>query len=65
MRTFLYPAILTPDTEHGGFLVSFPNLPEAITQGTMSKKHCIRPLIALRRPSLGGFVAASLFQRQQ
>jgi antitoxin HicB len=33
MRTFLYPAILTPDTEHGGFVVTFPDVPEAITQG--------------------------------
>ena len=33
MQTFLYTAILTPDAQHGGFVVSFPNLPEAITQG--------------------------------
>lgn len=33
MRTFLYPAILTPDTEHGGFVVTFPDVPEGITQG--------------------------------
>jgi antitoxin HicB len=33
MRTFLYPAILSPDTQHGGFVVSFPDVPEAITQG--------------------------------
>jgi antitoxin HicB len=33
MRTFLYPAILTPDTQHGGFVVTFPDVPEAVTQG--------------------------------
>jgi antitoxin HicB len=33
MRTFLYPATLTPDTEHGGFVVTFPDVPEGITQG--------------------------------
>jgi antitoxin HicB len=33
MRTFLYPVILTPDTEHGGFVVTFPDVPEGITQG--------------------------------
>jgi antitoxin HicB len=33
MQTFLYPAILTPDTQHGGFVVTFPDVPEAITQG--------------------------------
>jgi antitoxin HicB len=33
MRTFLYPALLMPDTEHGGFVVTFPDVPEGITQG--------------------------------
>ncbi|MGH8068486.1 MAG: type II toxin-antitoxin system HicB family antitoxin [Candidatus Entotheonellia bacterium] len=33
MRTFLYPAILTPDTQQRGFVVTFPDVPEAITQG--------------------------------
>jgi len=33
MRSFAYPATLTPDREVGGFTVTFPDLPEAITQG--------------------------------
>jgi antitoxin HicB len=33
MRTFVYPAIITPDAEHSGFVVTFPDVPEAITQG--------------------------------
>ena len=33
MRTFLYPAILTTDAQHGGLVVTFPDVPEAITQG--------------------------------
>jgi len=33
MRSLAYPAILTPDREAGGFTVTFPDLPEAITQG--------------------------------
>ncbi len=32
-NTLSYPAVLTPDTEDGGFVVTFPNIPEAITQG--------------------------------
>jgi antitoxin HicB len=32
-REFVYPVVLTPDEEAGGFVVSFPDLPEAITQG--------------------------------
>ncbi|MCL2875793.1 MAG: type II toxin-antitoxin system HicB family antitoxin [Betaproteobacteria bacterium] len=28
-----FPVILTPDEEAGGFVVTFPDIPEAITQG--------------------------------
>ena len=30
---FMYPIILTPDTADGGFVVTFVDIPEAITQG--------------------------------
>jgi antitoxin HicB len=33
MRSLAYAATLTPDREAGGFTVTFPDLPEAITQG--------------------------------
>ena len=33
MRDFIYPALLTPDEQDGGFVVIFPDVPEAITQG--------------------------------
>jgi len=33
MQTFVYPAKFTPDDKDGGFVVTFPDLPEAITQG--------------------------------
>jgi antitoxin HicB len=33
MQHFVYPAILTPDEHDGGFVVTFPDVPEAITQG--------------------------------
>jgi len=33
MEHFVYPAILTPDAKDGGFVVTFADLPEAITQG--------------------------------
>lgn len=32
-QDFAYPVILTPDEAEGGFVVAFPDLPEAITQG--------------------------------
>ncbi len=28
-REFVYPVVLTPDGEAGGFVVSFPDLPDA------------------------------------
>jgi antitoxin HicB len=33
MQPFVYPAIFSPDTRQGGFVVTFPDVPEAITQG--------------------------------
>jgi antitoxin HicB len=33
MEQFVYPAIFTPDVHDGGFVVTFVDLPEAITQG--------------------------------
>lgn len=33
MNNFAYPVTLTPDEEDGGFVVTFPDLPQAITQG--------------------------------
>jgi antitoxin HicB len=33
MLSFIYPAELTPDDEDDGFVVTFIDLPEAITQG--------------------------------
>jgi antitoxin HicB len=33
MQTFVYPAKFTPDEKDAGFVVTFPDLPEAITQG--------------------------------
>lgn len=33
MEQFVYPSILTADAKDGGFVVTFADLPEAITQG--------------------------------
>ncbi len=33
MDHFVYPATLTPDVQDGGFVVTFVDVPEAITQG--------------------------------
>ena len=33
MQSFIYPAKLTPETEERGYVVTFRDMPEAITQG--------------------------------
>lgn len=51
---FLFPTILTPDLTDGGYIVTFPDLPEAITQGDTIEeclteaKDCLEEAIALR-----------------
>jgi antitoxin HicB len=37
MHNFIYPARLTPDEQDGGFVVTFRDVPEAITQGNSIK----------------------------
>jgi len=37
MENFIYPAKTTLDKKDGGFVVTFPDLPEAITQGESLK----------------------------
>lgn len=32
MNELAYPATFTPDVEDGGFVITFPDIPEAITQ---------------------------------
>ena len=33
MRSFVYAALFTPHAQDGGFVVTFPDVPEAVTQG--------------------------------
>ena len=33
MQNFIYPVKLTPDEKDGGFVVTFPDITEAVTQG--------------------------------
>ncbi len=51
---FSFPIILTPDLTDGGYVVTFPDLPEAITQGEniedclKEATDCLEEAIALR-----------------
>ena len=41
MFEFTYPVVFTPDEDNGGFVVTFPDIPEAITQGDTIEE-CLR-----------------------
>jgi antitoxin HicB len=54
MLRLTYPAIFTPDTEDGGFVITFPDIPEAITQansiesGLVEAKDCLDEAVSGR-----------------
>jgi len=54
MLRFTYPVTLTPDEDDGGYVVTFRDLPEAITQGDTVEKcmteaaDCLEEVIAAR-----------------
>ncbi len=54
MTRFSYPMLLNPDSVDGGFVVTFPDLPEAITQGDTIQdcleeaQDCLEEAIAAR-----------------
>jgi antitoxin HicB len=39
MREFLYPARYSPDKKDGGYVVTFRDIPEAITQGETTDEY--------------------------
>ena len=51
MQSFVYPVKLTVDKEDGGFVVTFRDLPEAISQGETSKMPYLRQSIVLKKRS--------------
>ena len=54
MNRFSFPATLTADSDDGGFVVTFPDLPEAITQADSTEQcqqeatDCLEEAIAAR-----------------
>ena len=42
-----YPAVFTQDYDYGGFVVTFPDFPEAITQGDNFEEAIIMAMDAL------------------
>ncbi len=68
MEQFVYPAIFTPDAKDGGFVVTFVDIPEAITQGETEEEawheaaDCLEEAIANR--IVTGLSIPSLFSTQ-
>lgn len=53
IHEFVYPVNLTPDTTDGGFVVTFPDVPEAITQGDDSAEALTQAADALEEAIAG------------
>ena len=58
MRTFVYPARFTPENE-GGYLVTFRDVPEAITQGE-SREQCIEEAAGALQAAMEGRIMSDL-----
>jgi len=50
---FAYPVTLTPDETDGGLVVTFPDVPEAITQGTDVQEALVQAADALEEAIAG------------
>ena len=56
MRDFSYPVVLTEDDTEGGFVVSFPDLQETITQGDDAAEAGCEGGVRLRAVQASGFL---------
>ena len=59
MREFVYPAKFTPDKKDGGFVVTFRDLPEAITQGE-TVEECLEEAAGALQAALEGRIMSGL-----
>ncbi|CAN5152103.1 hypothetical protein BH24PSE2_BH24PSE2_07310 [soil metagenome] len=59
MREFVYPARFTPEKSDGGFVISFRDIPEAITQGE-SRQECVEQAAGALQAALEGRIMSNL-----
>lgn len=59
MREFVYPARFTADKKDGGFVVTFRDIPEAITQGE-SRAECLEEAAGALQAALEGRIMSNL-----
>lgn len=58
MTRFTYPAVFTPD-EGGGFVVTFPDVPEALTQGE-TLEECMAEAVDCLEEAIATYIAQGL-----
>jgi len=59
MADFIYPAVFTPDEEGGGFIVTFPDVPEALTQGD-TVEECLSEAVDCLEEAIAGYISEGL-----
>lgn len=59
MREFVYPTRFTADKKDGGFVVTFRDMPEAITQGE-SLAECMKEAAGALQAALKGRIISKL-----
>ena len=59
MADFIYPAVFTPDPEGGGFVVTFPDVPEALTQGD-TVEECLFEAVDCLEEAIAGYICGGL-----
>ncbi len=59
MREFVYPVKLTPDKKDGGYVVTFRDIPEAVTQGD-TVEECLEEATGALQAALEGRIMDGL-----
>ena len=59
MTRFAYPVVVTSDEDDGGFVVTFPDVPEAITQGDTIEE-CMAEAIDCLEEAIATYIAEGL-----
>ena len=54
-KNYFYPAIFEPDTEEGGYVISFPDLPDVNTEGDN-----VADALSMAKEALGAYVEMCL-----
>ena len=59
MIRFTYPAVFTPDEDDGGFVVTFPDVPQALTQGD-TVGECLAEAVDCLEEAIAAYISEGL-----